>query len=504
MATNWQSLFPQGRTMAQPEPEGGYKPITELLAKPFTSIAQSQRTQGQPEGQGTVLLGSGQSPFAPSLPAPQNQQAGDISLMRPQQVQDQTELGPMSMELPVVNQAGAAFMEGVTLPQAGVGTVLSPPPTPSDQFSEAGIPQQSFDPSFLSAPSQQAPTPTAQSTPQSGLAAFGGRTLSEYLTDPTVKGAGLMTDPQGRMIDPNVDRSEYEELSAARSAASGPNLTSIAGQPRPGVDVPSLAMQRERMAAGLDPVAGAPMGTDMSQQQQRDMLDRGFDPATGKKIDRELTFEQKLDQDKFDFDVAKFKFDEASKAEDAATAERKSQDSAKFAARDMLRQNQNVMRKAQRAGKNIGFSTTGATGALFGLIPGTGAFDQKSTVETLQADAAFSTLQQMRNASKTGGALGQVSERELDLLMGAVGNLKIGQSEEQFRNNLVEYINLRNDAMGNIYDAFEADYGTQAANEAFKVNSRQDLVPEGGTSTGGSGTQADAPSGRFLVEVASD
>jgi len=44
-------------------------------------------------------------------------------------------------------------------------------------------------------------------------------------------------------------------------------------------------MQRSRMEAGLDPVAGAPTG--MSQQQQRDQLERGVDPATGRAISRD-------------------------------------------------------------------------------------------------------------------------------------------------------------------------------------------------------------------------
>jgi len=213
----------------------------------------------------------------------------------------------------------------------------------------------------------------------------------------------------------------------------------------------------------------------------------------------QLTFDQKLAQNKFDFDVAKFSYEKEKEASDGATALRKSEESAKYAARDILRQNENVMRKAQRAGQSIGFTTTGATGALFGMIPGTGAYDQKATIETLQADAAFSTLQRMRDASKTGGALGNVSERELDLLMGAVGNLKIGQSEEQFRNNLAEYVNLRNAALLNIYDAFAADYSQGSANEAFKISSREDLVPSETGSSQSMGTPVETQSGRYEV-----
>jgi hypothetical protein len=59
-------------------------------------------------------------------------------------------------------------------------------------------------------------------------------------------------------------------------------------------------------------------------------------------------------------------------------------------------------------------------------------------VETIEANLAFSELQEMRAASPTGGALGQVSERELTFLKSAVKNLDQGQSPDQMRRNLQE------------------------------------------------------------------
>ncbi len=188
------------------------------------------------------------------------------------------------------------------------------------------------------------------------------------------------------------------------------------------------------------------------------------------------------------------------KQQEKAQAGQESFTKASRAVRDMVRQNANVMDKATRAGKALGFTTSGLTGAVLSMIPGTGAYDQKSTVETLQADAAFRTLQQMRDASPSGGALGQVSERELDLLQSAVGNLKLGQSKEQFRENLAQYISMRNDAMLNVYDAFATDYGPQAANEAFGVSSRDDLAT-GEQTQAQKGAVAETSSGRYSVEV---
>ena len=75
-------------------------------------------------------------------------------------------------------------------------------------------------------------------------------------------------------------------------------------------------------------------------------------------------------------------------------------------------------------------------GSLISYIPGTGAADFKSNVDTLKANIAFSELQAMRNASKTGGALGQVAVRELELLQSALGALDTRQSKDSFIKNL--------------------------------------------------------------------
>jgi hypothetical protein len=80
--------------------------------------------------------------------------------------------------------------------------------------------------------------------------------------------------------------------------------------------------------------------------------------------------------------------------------------------------------------------TTGLTGQIMSKIGGTDAFDLQAKLDALGSNLAFSELQAMRDASKTGGALGQVSERELALLEGALGSLNIGQSKEQLLGQL--------------------------------------------------------------------
>ena len=79
---------------------------------------------------------------------------------------------------------------------------------------------------------------------------------------------------------------------------------------------------------------------------------------------------------------------------------------------------------------------TGAIGAIMRNVPGTGAFDAQALQQTIAANIGFDRLQQMREASPTGGALGAVSERELDTLQSVLGNISLSQSEDQLLENL--------------------------------------------------------------------
>lgn len=71
-----------------------------------------------------------------------------------------------------------------------------------------------------------------------------------------------------------------------------------------------------------------------------------------------------------------------------------------------------------------------------GRIPGSNSSDLKESIATVQALIGFEELQKMRDASPTGGALGQVSEREIDFLQQLQGSLKLRQSDDQLLKNI--------------------------------------------------------------------
>lgn len=113
----------------------------------------------------------------------------------------------------------------------------------------------------------------------------------------------------------------------------------------------------------------------------------------------------------------------------------------------------------ERVEDDAGLFTTGFLGGISSFIPGTPAADMAANLETLQAFAGFDTLQQMREASPTGGALGAVSERELALLTGAISSLQQSQSPEQFKENLNVFRDTVRNTWNNIRQAYEQDFG---------------------------------------------
>jgi hypothetical protein len=79
---------------------------------------------------------------------------------------------------------------------------------------------------------------------------------------------------------------------------------------------------------------------------------------------------------------------------------------------------------------------TGLTGAVAGMVPGTDAYDLRRTAETIKANIGFQELQAMREASPTGGALGQVAVQELNMLQAVIANLDPNQSPPVLLQNL--------------------------------------------------------------------
>jgi len=82
----------------------------------------------------------------------------------------------------------------------------------------------------------------------------------------------------------------------------------------------------------------------------------------------------------------------------------------------------------------VGYMSAGLAGGL--NIPGTQGRNLEEALKTVKANLGFDRLQQMRDASKTGGALGQVAVKELEALQASIASLDRGQSPDVLKRNL--------------------------------------------------------------------
>ncbi len=90
-----------------------------------------------------------------------------------------------------------------------------------------------------------------------------------------------------------------------------------------------------------------------------------------------------------------------------------------------------------RAERLVGYTTAGV-GGMLSQLPATQARDLKGELETIKANLGFDRLQQMRESSPTGGALGQVAVQELNALQSTVASLDQLRSPQALKDALAK------------------------------------------------------------------
>lgn len=108
---------------------------------------------------------------------------------------------------------------------------------------------------------------------------------------------------------------------------------------------------------------------------------------------------------------------------------------------------------------------TGWTGVVPNA-PGGKAAGVQARLDSLKSQIGFSVLQAMRDASKTGGALGAISDKENDLLQNNLASLNQAQSEDDLKRELgkiQEYVRGAKGRLQNAYNQTYPDGGGQSA-----------------------------------------
>ena len=113
---------------------------------------------------------------------------------------------------------------------------------------------------------------------------------------------------------------------------------------------------------------------------------------------------------------------------------------------------QNIDRALELADKAAG------AGVLLAGLPASDFRELDQRLKTIKANVGFAKLQEMRQSSLTGGALGNVSDRENENLQAVAGSLDQGQRAEVLKENLRTIRNLQTGGLDLLRDSFQQDF----------------------------------------------
>jgi hypothetical protein len=102
------------------------------------------------------------------------------------------------------------------------------------------------------------------------------------------------------------------------------------------------------------------------------------------------------------------------------------------------RQLENAIAVLDQAIPQVDWNSTGLVGQVTRGVGGTDAFNLDQLLEPVRATLSFENLAEMRRNSTTGGALGSIAVRELELLAQTVRSLNTAQGTPQMRRALQE------------------------------------------------------------------
>ncbi|QBY44125.1 phage DNA ejection protein [Arsenophonus nasoniae] len=240
-------------------------------------------------------------------------------------------------------------------------------------------------------------------------------------------------DIQDKIEGRDIDRNKLAETE--RSNRASESLT----QRGQNISAQNAALDREIKRAEL-----ASKSLDRQAQKETDDL-------------RRQELEQKIEANKQKLNEAKEK-------------KNQTQTQAKLALDNGVQQLDRLAQEAKAIRDNPSlWRTTGVPGRFYNF-PGSAADDIDAQLESLRSQTGFAVLQAMRDASKTGGALGNVSNFEVQQLQANLGNISGKQSTEAMRKNLNKIINYAEGVKKRVSDAFKRNYPDFKPVETTEIN----------------------------------
>lgn len=116
--------------------------------------------------------------------------------------------------------------------------------------------------------------------------------------------------------------------------------------------------------------------------------------------------------------------------------------------------------EANRIMKDPALSRITGLPGIFPNWPGGAAANVQAKLETLKSQSGFAVLQAMRDASKTGGALGSITEGEHRLLQSNLAALDQAQSPQEFQKAMKQIVEYAEGAKQRLKQAYDTDYAS--------------------------------------------
>lgn len=297
---------------------------------------------------------------------------------------------------------------------------------------------------------------------------FGAPTISAIQSLPAGQGSGMQTDAQGRMIDPNVDRSDFEQASADLQAriAGRPDFNEPQASQNVPQDVREAAANPRptpQQQARLAQWEGSTQGQQMGGAQ-------GLAGTEGLTFDQQISARrQNLAEKKFEYDIvsdAKKAYDsELKSVRESQTEEAKAESSGKGMVRSVTDM-KTVMKRA--AGRLDQFMSTGMTGKAASFWKGSEADAQEQDFAFLQSNAALNSMLELKRLSPTGSTgFGALSAPELKVLQNQFASLDPFTDPELVRKNLVQFRDRFDSIIKDAHAEHKKEYGEEAANRVY-------------------------------------
>lgn len=250
---------------------------------------------------------------------------------------------------------------------------------------------------------------------------------------------------------------------------------------------PSLPPQvqqqiRQSLASGQEPPAqmafGDQPGTPLTGRRAEDeaaAVERARINAQNQNFETDIEQKRRLAEQQAQIDAQKAREMDREKADSQRLSGRPA---AEASLRDAESNLDRLAAQARQLSSHRGLaSITGIRGSIPD-VPGSDAANARAELESLKSQVGFGVLQAMREASKTGGALGSVSDTENQLLQSNLAALMNSQSVDSFKANLKKIEDYAGAAKGRMRQAFNSQYQDRQGQQVRE--SRQPQPPSVG------------------------